>query len=105
MVGINASIPLLADATAKRTGQVKLQLAGSAFFQDYKYDQTFTDTDGSIKTEPRKDRTYTGSIGLSWDFWKYATFLVQYQKIEARSNMPIYDYDRDIYMAGIEFRY
>ncbi|MGD1154161.1 MAG: tetratricopeptide repeat protein [Syntrophales bacterium] len=105
MFSINASIPLLADATAKRTGQVKLQLSGSAFFQNYKYDQTFVDEDGTTKTEPRKDETYTGSIGLSWDFWKYATFLVQYQKIRAYSNMPIYDYDRNIYMTGFEFRF
>jgi tetratricopeptide (TPR) repeat protein len=101
----NLSIPILSEDRAKRIGQVKLQLTGSAFLQDYKYNQTFNDEDGVSKTEQRKDRTYTGSIGFSWDFWTYATFIAQFEKTRATSNMPIYGYDRDLYTAGFEFRF
>ena len=102
---VNFIIPLLSEGTAKRKGQLNLQLAGRAFLQNYKYDQTFIDADGTLRTEPRKDITYSGSVGLSWDFWTYATFTVQYEKTHATSNMPIYDYNRDLYITGFEFRF
>ena len=102
----NLSIPLLPQETAKRFGLLSLQLTGGAYFQDYSYEQPWQESDGSVQNnKKRRDTTYNGSIGLNWAFWKYGSVICQYSKTTVDSNMPVNSYDRDIYMAGIEFRY
>ena len=102
----NLSIPLLPEETAKRFGLLSLQLTGGAYFQDYRYEQPWQESDGSGQNpKKRRDITYNASIGLNWAFWKYGSVICQYSKTTVDSNMPVNSYDRDIYMAGLEFRY
>jgi hypothetical protein len=100
----NLILPLLSQERAKRVGQLNLQVAGGAAWQDYRYEQPFVDG-GSLVTGKRRDRIYTGSVGLSWAFSKHASFILQATRTKNDSNIPIYSYERDLYMTGVEFRY
>ena len=100
----NLILPLLSQERAKRVGQLNLQVAGGAAWQDYRYEQPFVDG-GSLVTGKRRDRIYTGSLGLSWAFSKHASFILQATRTKNDSNIPIYSYERDLYMTGVEFRY
>lgn len=97
---VNVSFPVISEERAKRIGPITMQLTGSAFFQDYDYKFNY-----GIVTETRKDDIYTGSAALTWRFWKYASLIAQYTRTESKSNVPIYEYNRDQYSAGFEFRY
>ena len=79
--------------------EVKLQLTADAYLQDYCHD--------NVIYEPgkRKDRIYTGTVGLIWDIRKYASLMVQYMRTEADSNIYAYDYTRDVYSVGVEFKF
>ncbi len=96
----NLSLGILSVEQAKRFGPLNLQLTGSAFFQKYLNEYDY----GTFK-ETRRDEAYTGSIGLAWKFWKYATLIGQYTRTQNNSNVAIYEYKRDQYSAGFEFRY
>lgn len=101
----NLSIPLLSEEKAQRFGLLSLQLTGGIYRQDYLYVQTYQETDGTAQTDKRKDTTYNGSIGLNWAFWKHANLILQYSTTGVDSNIPANKYGRDLYLAGLEFRY
>lgn len=101
----NLSIPLLSEEKAATFGPLSLQLTGGIYIQNYLYDQTYQETDGSSVTDKRKDITYNGSIGLNWAFWKYASLICQYSVTGVDSNIPVNKYGRDSYMVGLEFRF
>jgi tetratricopeptide (TPR) repeat protein len=101
----NTIVPLLSDQQAERTGQVNLQLSAGATLQDYKNEQPYLDTDWWIKMGVRRDRTYTGSAGLTWELHKHVSLLAQYTYTRNDSNMPTNEYRRSIYMGGVEFRF
>ena len=87
---VNLAIPLLET--------LKLQLSGQAFYEDYKNVNTWF-------AIGREDHTYNFSTGLSWEFNKQATLITQYTKIRDDSNIAIYDYERDLYTLGVEYRF
>jgi tetratricopeptide (TPR) repeat protein len=97
---INASIPLLSDALSRRIGQLNLQLAGMIFLQRYRYEINY----GAV-TAIRYDKTYTVSAGLTWDFHKNASLIAQYTGTRCNSNVPVYDYKRNVCSAGFEIRF
>jgi len=101
----NLSIPLLSAELSRRFGPLSLQLAGSAFFQQYKHEKPYRDTDGQAKSVKRRDDTYTGSAGLAWEFWKYASLIAQYSHTYCDSNIATNEYKKDVYMGGFEFRF
>jgi tetratricopeptide (TPR) repeat protein len=101
----NVSIPLLEMETAKRVGALSLQLTGSAFFQDFKYEQPFQDKDGSTQNAARQDKAYTGSTGLAWAIHKNISLIVQYTRTKVDSNIPAYEYTRNLYQTGVELRF
>ncbi len=101
----NLSIPLFSEEMAKRAGQLNLQVTGGASWQNYQYDQPYMDDQGNPGMIARKDRNYTGSLGTNWAFSRYASFIVQYTRTKNDSNIPVYSYERDLYMSGFEFRY
>jgi tetratricopeptide (TPR) repeat protein len=102
---VNTIIPLLSEPTAERFGQVSLQVSAGATFQDYKNEQPYLDRDFEIKMAVRRDRTYTGSVGLTWEIYKYVSLLVQYTYTQNDSNMPTNEYKRNVYLGGMEFRF
>ena len=89
---INASIllPLMR--------RVKLTLSGEAFWQDYVHTHT------SFGIE-RKDSTYSGSTGLILELLKGLDLNLQYLHTNAHSNIPVYEYKRNVYTAGIEYKF
>lgn len=78
--------------------KVSLQVSGQAYFQDFKY------TNATFNTK-REDNIYIGSIGFTWEFIEHSNLVVQYSKTRADSNIGVYDYKRDLYTAGIEYRF
>lgn len=86
----NILIPLLAN--------LKMNISGEVFHQDYRDIHTIFDV-------KRKDKIYSASGVISYEFYKGASFLLQYAHIRDDSNIPIYDYKRNIYSAGIEYRF
>ncbi len=81
--------------------QLKLQLGAEVFLQDYQNESTIPAFDGA----KRRDRIYTGIVGLTWDIHKYLSLMLQYTGIRAYSNIFVYDYDRSIYSIGAELRF
>ena len=99
---LNISFPITSEEMGKRLGPITLQLTGSAYFQNYSYETDF----GPLGKETRRDKVYTGSAGLTWRFWKYASLIAQYTRTQSDSNVAmLYQYNRDQYSAGFEFRY
>ncbi|RZB30240.1 MAG: hypothetical protein SRB1_02520 [Desulfobacteraceae bacterium Eth-SRB1] len=78
--------------------KVSLQVSGQAYLQDFKYINTTFNT-------KREDNIYTGSIGFTWEFIEHSNLVVQYSKTRADSNIGVYDYKRDLYTAGVEYRF
>lgn len=78
--------------------RLEMQISGEAFLQNYRHTHT------SFKTK-REDKIYQTSLGFSWEFLKNMFFIPQYTRTRADSNIGIYDYKRDIYSAGIEYKF
>jgi len=80
---------------------LKIQLSGDIYLQDFTHPSTL----GIFSGTTRKDRVYTGTAGLTWEFSRHLSALVQYTYIRAHSNLFLYDYNREIYAAGFELRF
>jgi tetratricopeptide (TPR) repeat protein len=98
----NLSIPVIPAGTAQRIGPVTLQLTGSVFIQDYDYEDVSM---MSGEREKRRDKIYTGSAAITWNFCKYSSLIAQYIRTESDSNWSIHEYSRNQYLLGMEFRY
>lgn len=87
---VNTVFPLMKN--------LKLQLGGELFLQEYENNHTTFNLG-------REDEihNYTGS--LMWEFMENALALLQYSRTRAHSNLKVYDYERDIYSAGVEYRF
>lgn len=94
-LGNRFSLSLLVPDIIKKTNLV---ISGDAFLQDYKNTHT-------IFKVKRKDRTYTGSAMFTVELLKALNLNVQYTHVRADSNIDIYEYNRNIYTAGIEYRF
>lgn len=90
---VNSIVPVIGD--------LKLQMGGECFVQDYANESTIPAFTG----ETRRDRTYTGIAGLTWDVSRHLRLMAMYTGIRAKSNIFVYDYDRSIYSAGAEIRF
>jgi len=104
-LSVNLSYPLLAGDPVKKSGQLNLQASGSALFQDYRHERPYLATDGTVKSTARRDRVYTGQLGLYYTLSRYASIIIQYVYTKSDSNIPANEYNRDQYMAGMEFRF
>ena len=79
--------------------KLRLQLGGDVYLQDYKNENLIYDN------TVRKDRTYTGTVGLTWSVFKQMDVIAQYMYMRANSNIFVYDYKRDIYSLGVELKF
>lgn len=89
-IALSVTIPLAA--------KLNLQLSGEVFFQDYRNIHTFFEVQ-------RDDRIYTGIAGFTYELFKHANLVLQYTRTRADSNIAIYDYEKAVYSAGIEYRF
>jgi len=78
---------------------LRLQLSGDITLQDYANENAF------FGNETRRDRIYTGSIGLTWDIHRHVSLIAQYTATRNHSNIAAYDYNRGIYSAGVELKF
>lgn len=92
------------SATYPLIEKVKLQVSGQAFFQTYTNTHTYADADPMFDKK-REDENYQGSLGLTWDVIENGSLLVQYTKSRADSNVAIYDYTRELYTVGVEYKF
>jgi tetratricopeptide (TPR) repeat protein len=93
--GNRFSLSLLLPAIVKKTNFI---LSGDAFLQDYKNTHTVFD-------KKRRDRTYTVSANVERELLRGLYLNLQYSYVRADSNIAVYDYDRNIYTAGFEYRF
>lgn len=77
---------------------LRAQLGGEAYFQNYKNEHT-------VFNKKRSDTTYTGIAGLILDINRNLSLTAQYNYIRSDSNIFLYDYSRSIYSAGIELKF
>ena len=87
---LNLAIPVME--------KLKLQLSGEANQRKYQNTHTFFLTE-------RKDDVYTFSGGFTYQLSKKADLVAQITRIENGSNIAIYDYTRDLYTFGVEYRF
>jgi tetratricopeptide (TPR) repeat protein len=78
--------------------KTNLILSGDIFLQEY--DNTHT-----VFEKKRKDETYTVSATVIAEIVKALYLNLQYSYIRADSNISVYDYDRNIYTMGFEYRF
>ncbi|WP_026841757.1 tetratricopeptide repeat protein [Citrifermentans bremense] len=86
----NGVIPLAAA--------LKLNLSGEVATQDYFKTNTVFDVQ-------RRDTTWFGTAGLSWNLNRNLALLAQYSHTKAESNIKVYDYSRNTFSTGIEFSF
>jgi tetratricopeptide (TPR) repeat protein len=100
-------LPVLPDNVAQKIGFMYLQLASGFTWQDHSHPQPYSDVDGTwiLPGNKRQDKVYNGSASLNWDITKNWSGILQYTHIKSDSNIPVYEYDRDLYTAGIEFKF
>lgn len=53
----------------------------------------------------RKDRIYTLSSLVAYKFYKDSEIQLQYTFVKDDSNISVYDYNRNIYSVGVEFKF
>lgn len=78
--------------------RLKLQAFAEALIQNFENTNTFFDV-------KREDKVFTGSALASWSVSGNADLMVQYTHVRDDSNIAIYDYERDILSAGIDYRF
>ncbi|MGD9159358.1 MAG: DUF2860 family protein [Desulfobacteraceae bacterium] len=77
---------------------IKLQLSGQYNDQKFIHRHTFFDV-------KREDSMIAFSGGFAWNWDKDVTIITQYTRIRTDSNIGIYDYTRNMYTLGIEYRF
>lgn len=83
--------------------KVTLQLSGQVYLEDYTNGSSFSTV--PFENKERDDDKYQGSVGLTWEFVKNANLIAQYTATRQHSNIAVYDYRREIYTAGLEYRF
>ena len=78
---------------------LRLQLGSEYYIQDYKNENVIFDN------VVRKDRSCTGTVGLTWSAWKYLDVTAQYLYTSAYSNIYAFDYKRHVFSLGGELKF
>ncbi|MBN1849370.1 MAG: DUF2860 family protein [Deltaproteobacteria bacterium] len=89
-LSLNMIIPLM--------DRMKFQVNGQSFHQEYLNHHPVFDI-------IREDDTHTFSGGLTFDMHENVTIIAQYSRTRADSNIWAYDYEKDVYSLGMEYRF
>jgi len=89
-----------ANAVLPLVDRVKLQLSGQSYYQDYRNNHLLLSD-----KDKRDDETHTASVGLTWEFMKNTSMILQYTKTRVNSNIGYYEYEQGLYSTGLEYRY
>jgi len=91
---VNSIMPLI-------WSKLKFQLGAEVLLQDYANESTIPAFEG----KKRRDTIFTGMAGLILDVHRNLSLMLQYTGIRDDSNIFLYDYDRNIFSLGMEFRF
>ncbi|MBN2419482.1 MAG: DUF2860 family protein [Deltaproteobacteria bacterium] len=94
----NSNIGLSVNYAMPVYENIKLQLSGQI------NDQNFDNRHTAFGFK-REDTMFGFSGGFSWSWKKDVTVIAQYARIRTDSNIGIYDYTRNIYTLGLEYRF
>lgn len=75
---------------------VNLLFSGEVFLQDYTNVHSVFDV-------KRNDKTYNGTVNLTWQALNSMKLYLQYIHTRDDSNISIYEYKRNVYSAGIQY--
>ena len=89
-LSMNMIIPLM--------DRLKFQVNGQTFRQEYQNRHT-------VFNVTREDDIHTYSGGFTLDLFENATIIAQYTRTRADSNIWAYDYEKDVYSLGVEYRF
>ena len=76
----------------------KVSASGEAFLQDFENTHTVFGT-------KRDDEVYTASCLLAYNLFKDAEIQLRYTHVKGNSNIAVYDYDRNIFSGGLEYKF
>lgn len=102
--GSKVSVSILAPVS----NRARVLLSSEAFFQRFININSFSGTGASgfpATASKRQDDVFNFIAGLIWDIKKNWSLNLQYLHITGNSNFPLYDYNRNVYTAGLEFRF
>jgi tetratricopeptide (TPR) repeat protein len=75
-----------------------LNIGGDVYLQKYKNVH-------SVFKVKRDDKIYSGSIMLTWEVIKDFQLNIQYAHTKSNSNIPVYDYKRNVYNLAIQYNF
>ena len=87
-----------ADVLYPIIGALRTQASAEAAFVNYTYDNTYFGY-------KRRDNIYNFSLALIYGVMKGTDIIVQYNRYINQSNIELYDYTRDVYILGMEYRF
>lgn len=88
--GVDALYPII--------GPLRAQGSADAAYVRYTYDNTYFDT-------KRNDDIYSVNVALLYGIYKNTDIILQYNYWRNKSNIDLYDYTREIFGLGIEYRF
>ena len=94
----NTNNSLSANVVIPAGEKVKLQFSGE-------YNMKNFETTHTIFNVKREDRIYNLTVGVSWEFYRNLSLIGQVARIDNGSNIGIYDYTRNLYTTGLEYRF
>jgi tetratricopeptide (TPR) repeat protein len=94
----NTSHTLSANIVIPTSDSVKLQFSGEFTKMNFP-------NENILFHVKRADQISNFSAGLTWEFHKNTTLIGQYTRIDNGSNIGIYDYLRNLYTVGLEYRF
>lgn len=94
----NVSNSLSANVVIPAGEKVNLQFSGEYIMKNFDATHTIFNVD-------REDRIYNLTAGVSWEFYRNLSLIGQVTRIGSGSNIGIYDYTRNLYTTGLEYRF
>jgi len=95
---VNDETRLGADLLYPIIGTFRAQLSAEANYVKYSYDNTYFE-------RKRRDDIYIVSCALLYGIVKNTDLVLQYNYYRNQSNIALYDYTREVYGLGVEYRF
>ncbi len=95
---VNSENRFGADLLYPVVGTLRAQASAEAIYVKYPYENTFFNME-------RRDDIYNLTFGLVYGFVKNTDLILQYNRYRNQSNIALYDYTREVYTLGVEYRF
>lgn len=95
---VNSENRFSVDALYPIIGTLRAQGSADAAFVNYTNDNTYF-------SDKRRDDIYTISLALLYGIYKNTDLILHYNYCRNKSNIDLYDYTREIFGLGIEYRF